>query len=199
MVRNLVSVALLAASLLASGCSSTLKATTLDASGRFPTGTLLDPSGVKVNKPFNDKFKPMLYVKIDDSKVSEYRDFFVSSFANTGIFGKVQRKEQLEQMVIERNLSTQVSNISDLIGLNNLARQIGPFLVVEPSVEWKGGYDYVASVKAVDPENGETVLHLEQKAFNWAGLDKPLFYPLFNGFVEWAKGQTIQTRVAAKR
>lgn len=179
--------------LLLTGCSTTLKATKVDSSGRFPTDTAMSAEGVKVVKPFQDKYKQLLYVKIDESKANMYKDFFVTSFTNSNLFAKVNQKTDFEQLVIERKLADKVSNVSDLIGLNNLAKQIGPFLVVEPYVEWKGGYNYIASLKAVDPENGETVLHLEQEAFNWNGLDKPLFYPLFNGFIDWAHGQQIKT------
>jgi hypothetical protein len=174
-------------------CSSTLKPATLDPGGRFATASRISPEGVKIAKPFDAKFKPLLYVKIDDSKAETYRDFFVSSFRNMNVFTAVNAKSDFEKMIIERKLTDTVSNVSDLIGLHNLAKQIGPFLVVEPYLEWTGGYNYVASVKAIDPATGETVLHLEQKAFNWAGLDKPLFYPLLNGFIDWANGRTIAT------
>jgi hypothetical protein len=174
-------------------CSSTLKPATLDPAGRFPTESRISPGGVKIARPFDSKFKPLLYVKIDDSKANMYRDFFVSSFRNMNFFTVVNEKSDFEKMIIERKLTDKVSNVSDLIGLNNLAKQVGPFLVVEPHLEWQGGYNYIASLKAIDPETGETVLHLEQKAFNWAGLDKPLFYPLLNAFIDWANGRTIAT------
>jgi hypothetical protein len=57
--------------------------------------------------------------------------------------------------------------------------------VVSTDVEWLGGYDFTASIKAIDPMTGRTLYHAKRKAFNWAGLDKPLFYPLFNGFLGW--------------
>ena len=50
------------------GCSSTLKPATLDAGGRFATASRISAEGVKIAKPFDAKFKPLLYVKIDDSK-----------------------------------------------------------------------------------------------------------------------------------
>lgn len=183
--------AIIAAGILASGCSSTLKVAKPDASGHFSTQFLLDDGGAKTVKPFGDKYRAMVYLKMDETKTKQYTDFFVTSFSNMGIFSKVAQKSDLEQLVIERKLADKVSNVSDLIGLNNLQKQIGPFLVVEPSVEWKGGYNYVGSMKATDPETGETMLMLEQHAFNWSGLDGPLFYPLLNAFADWAHGQPI--------
>ncbi len=175
------------------GCSSTLKATKLDADGRFPTTTIIAPVDVKVTKPFSDKYQQMVYVKVSEAETLQYANFFAESLTNMSRFSKVSQKADLEQLVIERKLGDKVSNVSDLIGLNNLAAQIGPFLVVEPKVEFKGGYNFYASLKAVDAETGETVLLLEKNAFNFAGLDKPLFYPLLNGFLEWTQGKSIST------
>jgi len=99
----------------------------------------------------------------------------------------------MEALVIGRGISEKVQNISDLIGLKNLSSEIGPFLVVEPHAEHKIGYNFEASLKVVDAQTGETVLQLRNKAFNWDGLDKPLFYPLFNSFLDWTNGREIVT------
>jgi len=184
---------LIAAVLLVSGCSTTLTPHEIDTSGKFPTSSKLSADSVKTIKPFAEKYKTLAYIKTDDSKVKKYNEFFVESFNNMKVFSKVVQKSDLESLVLERKLTDKVSNISDLIGLNQLQKQMGPFLVIEPYVEWKGGYNFFAQLKAVDPETGETVLLLEQNAFNWAGLDDPLFFPLLNGFLQWAKGETITT------
>jgi hypothetical protein len=177
--------------LLASGCSTTFKAVPLDASGRFPTQTPLVADAVKVNEPFDAKFKPLLYVKFENKMTQEYETFVTTSFRNTKVFDKVVVKADLESLIIEKGLTGQVSNVSDLIGLNNLQKQIGPFLIVEFGAEWKQGYNYLGSLKAIDPATAKTQLLLEQPAFNMSGLDGPLFYPLLNGFIEWTRGQPI--------
>ncbi len=178
----------------ATGCSTTLKPRTLDpATGKFSTTSKLSADAVKVNKPFEEKYKTLAYVKTDESKAKEYNNFFVETLKNMGVFTKVVTKEELEALVLERKLTDKVSNISDLIGLNQLSKQIGPFLIVQPYVEWKGGYNFFAHLKAIDPETGGTLLLLEQNAFNWAGLDDPLFFPLMNGFLEWTQGKPIST------
>lgn len=196
-MRVILMGATVAVAMLVSGCSTTLKATAVDGSGRFPTTTLLKADAVKTRQPFDPKFKPMVYVKTDE-KLQQYNEFFSQSFANMKVFDKVLLKSDVEKLVFERQLTDKVSSVSDLIGLNQLQKQIGPFLVVEPYVEWKGGYDFTASMKAVDPSTGETLLLIEQKAFNWAGLDKPLFFPLLNGVLDWATGQEIKVAPASK-
>lgn len=189
-----ISLALVSALLLLGGCSTTLKPTTLDPkTGYFPTTSKLPPDGVKEQKPYDAaRYTKMLYVKTDE-KNNEYNTFFLNSFKNMNTFEKVADKKDLEALVIEKQLTDKVSNVSDMIGLNNLQKQIGPFLVVEPYVEWKGGYNFEASLKAIDPETGATALHLHNTAFNWSGLDGPLFFPLMNGFMEWTQGKTIST------
>lgn len=191
-MRGIVLTLVLASAIL-SGCSSTLKTRDIDATGRFPTDTVLADGGVKAAKPFQAKYKALAYIKTDGNKNTEYNDFFVKTFTKTGAFSKTATKGDLETLVIEWKLADKVGNISDLIGLNQLQKQIGPFLVVEPHVEWRGGYNFYANLKAIDPETGETVLHIEQTAFNWSGLDDPLFFPLFNAFLQWTKGEKIAT------
>jgi len=186
-------IGILFALIFAMGCSTTLKSRNIDATGRFPTDNRLFSDSVKTVKPFLEKYKALVYIKTDEVKAKRYNDFFVESFKNMGVFNKVAQKQDLENLVIESKLTDRVSNISDLIGLVQLQKQIGPFLVVEPFVEWKGGYNFFAHLKAIDPESGETVLLLEQNAINWSGLDDPLFFPLLNGFLQWAKGEVIST------
>lgn len=179
--------------LFLTGCNATLQPRPTDADGLFPTSSLIDSDGIKIQKPFSSKYKSLVYIKTDDSKSVEYNDFFIQSIKNLDVFGRVLGKSDIESIVIQKDLSDKVGNVSDLVGLNRLAKEIGPFLIVTPYVEWKGGYNYLAQITAIDAETGETVLKLQNTAFNWAGLDKPLFYPLLNGFAEWTRGQTIGT------
>lgn len=161
--------------------------------GLFPTTTTLQSDAVRVNKPFDPKFKHLVYLKVPDDKPKEFSQFYLTELRNTKLFDKVADKSDLEAIVIQQNLSDAVPSVSDLVGLHKLEAKIGPFLVVEPFIEWKGGYHFMGQMKAVDPETGETVLLLQQKAFNWAGLDAPLVYPLLNGFLQWARGTKILT------
>ncbi len=188
---------LLAFTLVATSCSTTLKPRTLDSTGRFPTETKISAEGLKVVTPFLDKYKALAYIKTD-AKGKQYNDFFVESFKSMGTFTKVVQKEDLESLVVEKKLMDKVTNISDLIGLNQLQKQIGPFLVIEPYAEFKGRFQFFAHLKAIDPESGQTVLLLEQTAVNWSGLDDPLFFPLLNAFLQWSKGESISTAPKSK-
>jgi hypothetical protein len=178
--------------LLLGGCSTTLKPTAVGETGYFDTNTKLIYDGIIIEKAFKPEYKKMIYVKTDEDN-EKFKMFYLETFKNMNEFDSVFSKEELETLVFDRDLTGKVSSVSDKIGLHNLQKEIGSFLVVEPYADWKGGYDYIANLKVYDPETGKDVLVLENTAFNWAGLDKPLFYPLFNAFLEWSRGENIQT------
>ncbi|KXF80749.1 hypothetical protein [Enterovibrio coralii] len=176
---------------LLGGCSTTLKTTSVNTdTGEFETSHKISHGGVKIAEPFEEGYANMVYVKTDE-KAQEYNDFFINSVKNSNKFNKVMSKQDMESLVLREKLTDNVSSVSDLIGLHNLQKHIGNFLILEPYVEWKGGYNYTSSLKAIDAETGETVLYLVNDAFNWDGLDQPLFYPLFNGLIQWADGRPI--------
>jgi hypothetical protein len=183
--------------LLLSACADVKPKPMDPSSGLFPTMTILDKDAVRLSKPFDPKFKHLVYVKVPDEKPKEFSQFYVTELRNSKLFDQVANKSDLEAIVIQRNLTDRVPNVSDMVGLHRLAEEIGPFLVVEPYFQFRGGYSYTGQLTAIDPASGQTVLLLQQNAFNWAGLDSPLVYPLLNGFVQWARGGSIQTKAGA--
>jgi hypothetical protein len=177
--------------LLLGACSSTFQPAHLDpTTGRFAGDARVDT--VETQAPFDARYSKMLYV-MTDSKIDSFNDFFIQSFTSMGSFTTVIGKDKIEALVIQKNLTDKVPSVSDLVGLNRLAKEIGPFLVVEPTVVFLGGYRFQASLKVTDASTGGVVLKITNAATNWAGLDKPLFYPLFNAFLDWTKGRPILT------
>jgi len=176
-----------------SACSSTLKPANLDIkTGSFQTQSKISKDGIQKETPFDDKYLSLLYVKTD-GKNERFNDFFITTFKNMNRFKNVYDKSDLEKLVIQRGLTGRVQNVSDLIGLKNLSDEIGPLLVVEPTVEFLGAYTFTASFKVTNAQTGEDVLVVKNKAINWGGLDQPLFYPLFNAFLAWTNHQPIAT------
>lgn len=175
------------------GCNTTLNTVKPDAAtGYYATQSKLQPADVRVSEKFDPKYTEMLYVKINTENPNQrFVDFFVNGFTNMGVFKKVVTKDDLQSMVIERNLGSKVSNVSDLVALNNLSKEIGPFLIVEPNAYFKGGYRFNGVLKATDASTGKTVLLIENSAINMAGLDDPLFHPMLNGFINWTRGLPV--------
>jgi len=173
-------------------CSTTMKAAPLTAGGRFDTTDRMTSAELTIKAPFDRaKFGKMAYVRTANATsvgapaAPALQRFFFESVTNTKAFDTVYDSEGLQKLVIAKG---QTDFNDNLVGLHNLTKQLGPFLLVEPSVEWKGGYNFEATLKVVDPETTDTLFEAKRKAFNWAGLDKPLFYPMFNAFLDWTQG-----------
>jgi hypothetical protein len=175
------------------GCSSTLKAVPLNATGHFDTSQRLSAADVTISRPF-DKARDgrMAYV---DTKAAingaagapVAQKFFYDSIVNAKAFDETYESEGLQKLVIAKGITGFNDN---LVGLHDLSQKLGDFLIVKPQIEWKGGYNYEATLQVIDASTAETVFSAHDKAFNWAGLDKPLLYPLFNAFIDWTKGVT---------
>jgi hypothetical protein len=189
--------ALMLAVLLA-GCNTTLHVEKPDANtGLYETHSALKQEDVRVADKFDPAYTQMVYLKINaETPNPRFVDFFVAALKDMNTFKKVVTKDDLQQIVIERNLGAKVPSVSDLVGLNNLSKEIGPFLIVEPNAVFKGGYMFEGTLKATDASTGKTVLLIDTTAFNMAGLDDPLFHPMLNGFINWTRNQPIVPKPA---
>jgi hypothetical protein len=169
-----------------SGCATTLKPTAADPkTGRLPTTGRLRPDQIKVSKAISvQKFKNLAYLRTDGNS-RKYNSFLMQSIQNLGFFSRIALKEDMESILLQSGKASQVSNISDLIGLSQAQRAYGDFLVIDFSTQFEGGFNFSAFLKAIDPKDGSVLFEAENKAFNWSGLDQPLFFPLLNAFQDW--------------
>jgi hypothetical protein len=158
----------------------------------YATQTVLKPADVRVAEKFDPAYTQMVYLKINaDASNTPFAVFFMSALQDMHTFKKVVTKEELEAIVIERGLGSKVPSVSDLVGLNNLSKEIGPFLIVEPDVAFLGFYNFEGTLKAIDASTGKTVLLIDTTALNMSGLDEPLFHPMLNGFINWTRHQPV--------
>ncbi len=100
---------------------------------------------------------------------------------------EVKTKDEMEQYVVRNNLAEKVANISDNIGLFRLQKEIGNFLICEANAEQIGRYGFKFYFKIIDPANSDVLLEIDHYGVNWAGLDRPLFNPVFNYYIDWLK------------
>lgn len=170
-------------------CSPTLKVKELDLkSGKLPTETVLTNSEILVKKEIDlTEYKQFLFVKKSGLNMEKYENYILGTLKNIGGFDKYYTQSELEQYVIQNGLTDKVTSISDNIGLMNLSKNVGKFLICESNVEYKGGYDFTFEYKVINPTNAEVLLHIKHNAFNWGGLDRPLFNPVFNEYIDWTK------------
>lgn len=179
--------------LLLSGCASNGVVRKLEANGTFAATSKVAAEDIRVAKPFKPKYGEVAYLLINSEGSDVNNKFLASVIKSSGVFRKTMEVPEMERMIVEKRLADKVGSAIDLVSLNKLQKEIGFFLVVDPSMEWKGGYNFTGSIKVQDPETGDTVLHLQRNAFNWAGLDDPLTYPLVNALIQWSRGEQIST------
>jgi len=168
-------------------CSPTLKIKQLNAkTGKLPTETILNQNEILVEKSINLKeYSKFLFVKKSGLNMEKYEKYIFGTLQNIGGFENYYLQNDLEKYIIQNNLTDKVTSISDNIGLLNLSKNVGKFLICESNVEYSGGYDFVFEYKVINPTNAEILLHIKHKAFNWGGLDRPLFNPVFNKYIDW--------------
>ncbi|UXC38227.1 hypothetical protein [Cupriavidus gilardii] len=151
-----IAIPVLFAALLA-GCNTTLQIKKPDATtGMYATTTTLKAEEVRVEEKFDPAYKRMLYLKINaDTPNPRFVEFFESAFKDMQTFDKVVTKSDLEKIIIDRDLGSKVPSVSDLVGLNSLSKEIGPFLIVEPNAIYKPGYASTARSRPLTPEPGK--------------------------------------------
>ncbi len=170
-------------------CSPTLKVKELNPkTGKLPTETFLRQEEILVQKKINlNEYSQFLFVKKSGLNMEKYEKYILGTLKTIGGFEKYYTQNEMEQYVIQNNLTDKVTSISDNIGLLNLSKNVGKFLICENNVEYKGGYDFTFEYKVIDPSNAEILLHIKHNAFNFGGLDRPLFNPVFNKYIDWLK------------
>lgn len=173
------------------GCGATLKPVKPDATtGLFSTTVGIAPSDIEVAERFDPAYRRMLFINVKSNwGYLETIDYFQTSIEHLGTFEQVLTRKDIDQKIIAWHLQDKVSDVSNLLGLNLLSKQIGNFLILDVSNWWKGGYHYEGSLQAMDASTGKTVFKTTLQAFNWDGLDASLFRPLLNAFVLWTKNE----------
>ena len=200
MFKTGVMIAMLLLSLVTLGCDSTLKSAELNSEGRLDTIYKVDKSEILIAEPFKPELKRGAYIRfgVEDMLSEKYMTFYAQTLRNTGEFENVYLKQDLEQLVIQKDLAGKVTNVNDLIALNILAKEIGPFLVIEPSTEntYPGtrSAHYTHHFKAIDPTTGKILLHIKRSEMLWSGFDQQLLYPPMNTLLDWMQGKPLPGR-----
>ena len=156
----------------------------------FPTGLKVQPEEVIV-KEYNlpDSVFQILYTKnVEDFGVKDNEENpgdTLSYWERIKGFRKVWTKTDLENFVINNNLTEKVPSVSDRIGLYNLSRITGDFLVAEIRFRYLGGYRYEVELEIKLSKSQKIVYHIKRSVTNWGGLKRPLLHTLFNDIYNW--------------
>ncbi len=178
---------LLCITFLIISCSPTFKVKPLDQkTGKLPTDTRLETGEILTEKNVDvNRYKQFLFISKNGPTTNKFETYITETIREIGGFNKIYTQPELEQFVIQNNLTDKVTSISDRIGLLNLQKQVGDYLICVMNIEFLGGYEFRFEFKIVDPSTWNVLLDIKHKAFNWSGLDRPLFNPVFNYYIDW--------------
>jgi hypothetical protein len=190
--------------LLTSACNKSYQVIPVDPQTGYFSNKKPDPAEILKNQPLSgiDEYK-IIYLRGLNACDNHFcLNYVRSMIANVNQFETIFTKTELEQFIIKNGLSNSITNISDLVGLNQLSQKIGKFLVVDASIEYIEQFAlHQFELKVSNPIDGEMYFNTYQAEKNWAGLDEPVFYPVFNAFIDWIKisKQAAPSKAAAHK
>lgn len=179
-----------------SGCGgTTLKVKNPSRSTGYFMGKDIRKGNVIIDETVQlEKFKRLIYIKPSSqhfmsSRADEIDTFTKAMIENIGYFERVADLTDFEMLLIKTGIAYKVPNISDHIGLIQVQKYFGDYLIAEfdftltfPHVD---GTNSHANLKIIDPSNMKILFHVQSKAFLVGGFDDKLLYPLFNSFIDW--------------
>jgi hypothetical protein len=186
MKSNLRNLLVLFSILIVSSCASFKPATIDETTGQFPASAEVDQKYIKILQPLAG-IKEVNYVYLRARSPyggDRFYDFMKDALIKIG-FKKVYSARELSQMVIQSGLSTYVTNLSDLISLNNLAKATGPFIIFDSTVYPVTDVVFRFDVQVIEPLSGNTYLEISRIRTNWLDMDKEINYPILNVIKQW--------------
>lgn len=180
------------AAIVLSGCGSTLQVDSPEAeTQRFATDTVVDKESIIVVETLDlsDRLD-FLIVRTDGDDVAEYAYFFKDSIIALNQFQNVYLTDDFELKIIKDGNSETIGEVSGPIGQTRAAEVYGPFMTATFLTERDGTYSYTATLTVRDAVDGRMLFQVRHSAFNWSGLDQPLFYPVLNAFADWVEANS---------
>lgn len=183
-IRNII---LLYSLILLAGCTTFSPAQIDKKTGYIPI-----PLEWEITPTISKKIKLADYKKFAVIVVGKYdpivyKRFWLDSIRNIGYFDEVLDKEGLSSLIFRKNLQEKAINSTDPFNLYKLQKLLGNFLVIKPTFIFKGGDYYSAEMQVINPKNDVILFKIKNDAFNFSGLDHPLFYPMLNAFIKWVQ------------
>ena len=161
--------------------------------GYYDTSQVLYDDDIRtVNYDLNHHdFKKLVFLETN-SYYSDKTEFgkdpeIKQYFSMLNMFDQVVMREEMEKIVFSKGLHESIPNVSDLVAMHHLSKEIGNFFYVKYAQRFAGGYTYEGSLKVFNTSNGELLLHLYYKGYTILAL------PLINGFIDWMNGRKIKT------
>ncbi|NJD55323.1 MAG: hypothetical protein FIA94_02840 [Nitrospirae bacterium] len=177
---------LLLFSFLTLGCASFKPANIDETTGQFPASAEVDKQYIKIYQPLAG-IKEANYVYLlarSPYGNDKFYSFMKDALIKIG-FKKVYSRKELSQLVIKSGLSTYITDLSDPISLNNLAKATGPFIILDSNVFPVADVVFRFDVQVIEPLSGDTYLEISRIRTNWLDMDKEINYPILNVIKQW--------------
>lgn len=186
------------AAFLLQGCGPQFKVVQPDdASGRFPTNTVLGESDILLFEPIENlehqSFNVLMNATNSRWAGAGYFQFVREMVELSGLQDLVD-KRHVENLIIAGDLADQVPSFDNRIAFNRLAQYVGPYLIVSTELVNLGGDWWEFSVIVYDPVSSAPKFHAKRRGINWAGLDKPILLPVFNALKDWVDASKEASR-----
>lgn len=169
------------------GCAASFKPANLNpTTGQFPTSVEVDKKHIKIYLPLAGiQETNFIYLRAYSPYNNDnFYEFMKDALLKIG-FQKVYSERELSQMIIKSGLSKYVTNISDFISLNNLAKLTGPYLIVESNIFPLTDVVYRFDLQLIEPLSGDTCLEISRIRTNWLDMDTEINYPILNVIKQW--------------
>lgn len=183
-MRKIATPLLLSTLMLLAACGTQMKVADVDPS----TGALKSDKGT-VTKATVVTAKPTSLGKFGGTVfVSSGGEYGINQMKATNLFTEVLNFDDLQKLIVSKNLQDKVPSVGEPIGLSRLSKVYKPFLWVNFKRINKENKPYLQMI-ATNPENLEELFLAEVYLdFVWAGVnDQNSRYPLYNAFIEWAR------------
>jgi hypothetical protein len=175
------------AAIVLAACNATFQVKAPDAeTQRFATDTVVEQESIIVAETIDlSDRREFLIVRTDGDDVAEYSQFFKESIIALDRFQNVYLTDDFELKIIKDGHAETIGEVTGPIGQTRAAEIYGPFMTATFLTERDGTYSYTTTLIVRDAVDGRTLYQVRHSAFNWSGLDQPLFYPVFNAFADW--------------
>ncbi len=168
------------------GCASFKPVSIDQATGRFPASAEVDKKYIRIQQPLvGINEVNYVYLRAHSPYGNDrFYSFMKDALLKIG-FKKVYSEKELSQLIIKNGLSTFITNLTDLISLNNLAKATGPFIVLDSAVFPVTSAVFRFDVQVIEPLSGDTFLEISRIRTNWIDMDNEINYPILNVIKQW--------------
>lgn len=169
------------------GCTVAYKQPQIDLRSRsYPTSTTIDPKNVTKNVHYRDITRVKFVVLRTDSNNNPagHRQFMEGVFRSLG-FSDVLDDAGFAQRIIGSGMKVSGAGTYDLLTLHEIAKELGPFLVVDAGLWLGASTNWRNYLKITDPEMPDVLVSFDYTRLAFLSVESEFVYPTANFIRDW--------------